>query len=68
MVSNSIYRIHPVLDQILANWEEHPKQGALMMIGKYGLPREATISRLIWYNNGPWKQGKRLRLNVTKNP
>lgn len=27
-----------------------------MMIKKYGAPNEATLSRLIWFNNGPWKQ------------
>ncbi|MFD2922804.1 hypothetical protein [Halobacillus naozhouensis] len=26
------------------------------MIEKYGSPNEATMSRLIWYNNGPWKR------------
>ena len=26
------------------------------MIKKYGDPQEATVSRLIWYNNGRWKR------------
>ena len=25
-------------------------------ISKYGAPNEATASRLIWYNTGPWKR------------
>jgi hypothetical protein len=26
------------------------------VIPKYGYPHKATISRLIWYNNDPWKR------------
>lgn len=44
------------VDRILSTWQAHPKEGAYTMIRKYGLPNEATISRLIWYNNGPWKR------------
>lgn len=44
------------LNQILTNWQEAPLEGAKTMINKYGYPDEATQSRLIWYNNGPWKR------------
>lgn len=44
------------LHQILAIWPEKQREGALKIINKYGLPHEATVSRLIWYNNGPWKK------------
>lgn len=42
--------------QIIANWPEKQKEGAMKIIEKYGVPQEATASRLIWYNNGPWKR------------
>ncbi len=43
------------LEQILCTWEKEQREGALKIIKKYGYPQEATASRLIWYNNGPWK-------------
>ncbi|OZU87394.1 hypothetical protein CIL03_16365 [Virgibacillus indicus] len=42
--------------QIIANWPEKQKEGAMKIIEKYGVPQEATASRLIWHNNGPWKR------------
>ncbi|WP_026700810.1 hypothetical protein [Salibacterium aidingense] len=44
------------VEQILAHWQEPQRKGAVTIINKYGLPQEATASRLIWYRNGPWKQ------------
>jgi hypothetical protein len=44
------------VDQILAHWDEPQQKGAAKIIRKYGLPQEAIPSRLIWYNNGPWKR------------
>ncbi|WP_164667260.1 hypothetical protein [Virgibacillus doumboii] len=44
------------VNQILSNWEGKPLEGAKTIIQKYGYPQEATNSRLIWYNNGPWKR------------
>ena len=41
-------------DKHLAGWKAKPKEAAMMLIGKYGQPHEATASRLIWHNNGPW--------------
>ena len=32
------------------------QKSANQMIDKYGPPNEAIASRLIWYNNGPWKR------------
>jgi len=46
---------HPVLDQILGSWTGEPKKVVYLLIKKYGLPNEASSSRIIWYNNGPWK-------------
>lgn len=50
------FQTHPYVDQLLSTWQGPPKEGAYMMIRKYGLPNEATASRLIWYYNGPWKR------------
>ncbi|MEW9672783.1 hypothetical protein [Ammoniphilus sp. 3BR4] len=44
------------IDKVLSHWQPKPLEGAKKMIQKYGLPQEATASRLIWYNNGPWKR------------
>ena len=37
-------------------WGAMPRKAAEVTIEKYGLPNEATPSRLIWYNNGMWKR------------
>ncbi|MFT4413339.1 hypothetical protein ACLM5H_05720 [Fredinandcohnia humi] len=44
------------VNQIISHWSGKPLEGAKTMIRKYGYPPEATMSRLIWYNNGPWKR------------
>jgi hypothetical protein len=44
------------VDSILANWKQQPHDTARALIAKYGPPHEVTQSRLIWYNNGPWKR------------
>lgn len=48
--------MHDYLNQILSYWQEPSLEGTKVIIKKYGYPQEATISRLIWYNNGPWKR------------
>jgi hypothetical protein len=42
--------------KVLEDWPNPPREVAEKTIEKYGLPNEATYSRLIWYNNGPWKR------------
>jgi hypothetical protein len=44
------------VSHILLSWQGPSRDGAYQIIHKYGLPNEATASRLIWYNNGPWKR------------
>jgi hypothetical protein len=44
------------VEAIIAGWPAMSRHGANEIIGKYGPPNEATDSRLIWYNNGPWKR------------
>ncbi|GAA4364227.1 hypothetical protein GCM10023185_33560 [Hymenobacter saemangeumensis] len=38
------------------SWPAMSKKSAEQTIAKYGLPNEALPSRLIWYNNLPWKR------------
>lgn len=44
------------VEQILTGWGETPRKVARKTIGKYGPPNEATPSRLVWFDNGPWKR------------
>lgn len=41
---------------IINDWNAMSKKAANLTIEQYGPPNEATPSRLIWYNNGPWKR------------
>lgn len=41
---------------IIQEWPAMSKQSANHTIEQYGPPNEAIASRLIWYNNGPWKR------------
>lgn len=45
-----------VTDCILRDWPKTATEAARAMIEKYGQPAEATPTRLIWFNNGPWKR------------
>lgn len=49
-------QINYYIQQILSTWPTKQQQGAIKMINKYGYPQESTESRLIWYDNGPWKR------------
>ncbi|MEH7114676.1 hypothetical protein V7124_20305 [Neobacillus niacini] len=42
--------------KIIKEWPATSKMAAENTINFYGPPNEATSSRLIWYNNGPWKR------------
>lgn len=44
------------VNTMIASWAPMPKKSAEQTIEKYGAPNEALDSRLIWYNNGPWKR------------
>ncbi|CAA9269215.1 MAG: hypothetical protein AVDCRST_MAG93-2555 [uncultured Chloroflexia bacterium] len=44
------------VDTIVASWPTMSQAGVKEIVGKYGPPNEATDSRLIWFNNGPWKR------------
>jgi hypothetical protein len=44
------------VEAIIADWPKMARSAADEIIKKYGQPNEAIPSRLIWYNNGPWKR------------
>src|SRR2546430_12229 len=55
------------VDDVLANWPAHPRDAANKLIAKYGLPDEIAASKLIWFNNGPWKRTIVFRNEVPHN-
>lgn len=44
------------LKGILSTWPKVAKEAATTTVNKYGLPNEASPSRLTWHKNGPWKR------------
>lgn len=44
------------LEAIMAEWPAASRNAAEEIITKYGPPNEATPSRLIWFDNHPWKR------------
>jgi hypothetical protein len=44
------------VEKIIEDWPAAQKNIAGQMIEKYGLPSEATPTKLFWYGNGPWKR------------
>ncbi|MFN2567585.1 MAG: hypothetical protein ABR499_21535 [Gemmatimonadaceae bacterium] len=44
------------VESVVARWSDIPKKVARTTIEKYGPPNEATASRLIWFDTGPWKR------------
>ena len=44
------------VERITADWPAMSQAAVKEIVGKYGAPNEAMDSRLIWYNNGPWKR------------
>ncbi|MFD2922979.1 hypothetical protein [Halobacillus naozhouensis] len=45
-----------IVKEIIKDWNAMSKNAANHTIDQYGPPNEAIQSRLIWYNNGPWKR------------
>lgn len=41
---------------LISDWNAMSKKAANFTIEQYGPPNEGIQSRLIWYNNGPWKR------------
>jgi hypothetical protein len=50
------YAAIEMVRSLIDKWPAMSKKSANQTIEKYGPPNEAIPSRLIWYNNGPWKR------------
>ncbi len=46
---------------LVEEWPDAAKAAAEEMLARYGMPQEATLSRLVWHRNGPWKRTTVLR-------
>jgi hypothetical protein len=44
------------VEQLIGDWPSVSRTAAGDMMKKYGPPNEGTPSRLIWFENGPWKR------------
>lgn len=55
------------VDQLIRGWGKTPQKVEKKMIAKYGAPNEATQSRLIWFEPGPWKRAIVYRDEVPHN-
>lgn len=44
------------VERIIDGWPAAQKNIAKQMLAKYGMPNEATPTKLFWYRNGPWKR------------
>ncbi len=44
------------VDEFVASWPDTPREVAQTVMEQYGPPHEATPSRLIWFDNAPWKR------------
>ncbi len=55
------------VERIIEDWPHAQKNVARQMVAKYGPPNEATLSRLFWYGNGPWKRTELSRDVVAHN-
>src|SRR5207248_1107547 len=44
------------VERIIEPWPAAQKNVARQMLAKYGMPNEATPTKLFWYCNGPWKR------------
>ena len=51
------YTVDPAeVEEIINAWPAAQKNIAQQMLAKYGMPNEATPTKLFWYRNGPWKR------------
>jgi hypothetical protein len=44
------------VERVIEEWPAAQKNVAKQMLAKYGMPNEATPTKLFWYENGPWKR------------
>lgn len=50
-----------MVEDIVANWPDVSREVAQTVMDKYGPPHEAIPSRLIWFENAPWKRTELFR-------
>ena len=55
------------VEQIIEDWPAAQQNVAQQMLDKYGLPNEATPTKLFWYGNAPWKRTELSRDVVVHN-
>lgn len=53
--------------EIIEQWPALAQKAVREMVDKYGFPHEATASRLIWFDCGPWKRAIVYRDEVLHN-
>lgn len=46
----------PSASAMISTWPEVSRGVAQTMMEKYGAPAEVTPTRLVWFDNGPWKR------------
>lgn len=44
------------VQEIISSWPDAPQRAARGLMEHYGVPNEATPTKLFWYRNGPWKR------------
>ena len=52
----STERSTTTVDDVVEEWPRYSRKTARELIERYGAPDEATPSRLVWYDTGPWKR------------
>lgn len=53
----TVTRVEPEdVEAVIKDWPDASKKAARKTSERYGEPNEGTPSRLIWFNNGPWKR------------
>jgi hypothetical protein len=45
-----------IVNEIIEAWPSGPRRSVEKLMDTYGLPNEATATRIIWFNNGEWKR------------
>ncbi len=55
------------VENIISNWKSKPQEVARTIMAKYGMPQEATMQRLVWHNNGPWKRTELINEEIPHN-
>jgi hypothetical protein len=55
------------VEALTADWPKMARSAAEEIVRKYGMPNEATPSRLTWFDNGPWKRTAVIRDEIPHN-